>query len=138
MHPDREFGTAVDQLGHGQKLDGIAQAVGVGHVDRSDPADPLPVDVDIDHVAPERQRGQDRRLRRGVVSLDIGRGVALGQTETLASAKASSKSTPSSSIRVKMKFVVPLTMPMTRTICSPASDSRRARMIGMAPATAAS
>ena len=33
---------------------------------------------------------------------------------------------------------MPLTMPMTRTICSPASDSRNGRMTGMAPATAAS
>ena len=83
VHPDRELGTAVDQLGHGQKLDGVAQAVGVGHVDRSDSGDPLAVDIDIDHVAPEGQRGQDRRLRGGVVSLDIGRGIALGQAEAL-------------------------------------------------------
>jgi hypothetical protein len=41
-------------------------------------------------------------------------------------------------MRVRMKLVVPLTMPMTRTICSPASDSRSGRMTGMAPATAAS
>ncbi len=38
----------------------------------------------------------------------------------------------------RMKFVVPLTMPITREIRSPASDSRIGRISGMAPATAAS
>ncbi len=37
-----------------------------------------------------------------------------------------------------MKLVVPLTMPSTRVMRSPASDSRSGRMMGMAPATAAS
>jgi hypothetical protein len=37
-----------------------------------------------------------------------------------------------------MKLVVPLTMPITRTIRSPASDSRRGRITGIALATAAS
>ena len=34
--------------------------------------------------------------------------------------------------------MVPLTMPITEVISSPTSDSRSGRMIGMAPATAAS
>ena len=37
-----------------------------------------------------------------------------------------------------MKFVVPLTIPMTRVIGSPRSDSRNARISGIPPATAAS
>ena len=41
-------------------------------------------------------------------------------------------------MRVRMKFVVPLTMPMMRSMRSPASDSRSGRMNGMPPATAAS
>ena len=41
-------------------------------------------------------------------------------------------------MRVRMKFVVPLTMPMTRRMRSPASDSRSGRMSGMPPATDAS
>ena len=41
-------------------------------------------------------------------------------------------------MRVRMKLVVPLTMPMTRLMRSPASDSRSGRMRGMAPHTAAS
>ena len=41
-------------------------------------------------------------------------------------------------MRVRMKLVVPLTMPMTRLMRSPASDSRSGRMRGMAAHTAAS
>ena len=41
-------------------------------------------------------------------------------------------------MRVRMKLVVPLTMPVTRRIFSPASDSRSGRMSGMPPATDAS
>ena len=37
-----------------------------------------------------------------------------------------------------MKFVVPLTIPATRVIRSPASDSRSGRSSGIAPATDAS
>jgi hypothetical protein len=37
-----------------------------------------------------------------------------------------------------MKLVVPLTMPITRRMGSPRSDSRSGRMMGMPPATAAS
>jgi len=37
-----------------------------------------------------------------------------------------------------MKFVVPFTMPITRSTRSPARDSRSGRMTGIAPATAAS
>jgi hypothetical protein len=37
-----------------------------------------------------------------------------------------------------MKFVVPFTMPSTRVIRSPWSDSRSGRSSGMAPATLAS
>jgi hypothetical protein len=73
VHPDRELGTAVDQLGHGQELDGVAQPVGVGHVGRPDPRDALAVHVGVDHVAAEGQRGQDGRLGGGVVALDVGR-----------------------------------------------------------------
>ncbi len=45
---------------------------------------------------------------------------------------------PTSSMRVRMKLVVPLTMPITRLTASPASDSRSGRRIGMAPAVEAS
>ena len=41
-------------------------------------------------------------------------------------------------ISVRMKFVVPLTMPWTRSTCAAASDSCSTRMTGTTPATAAS
>ena len=41
-------------------------------------------------------------------------------------------------MRVRMKLVVPLTIPITREMSSPASDSRSGRRIGTPPATAAS
>src|SRR4051812_33723221 len=41
-------------------------------------------------------------------------------------------------MRVRMKLVVPLTIPITRVMCSPARDSRSGRRIGTPPATAAS
>ena len=83
VHPDRELGTAVDQFGHGQELDRVAEPIGVRHVDRPYPGDPLSVDIGVDHVTPERQGGQDGRLGGGVVSLDVGGGIALGQAEAL-------------------------------------------------------
>jgi len=45
---------------------------------------------------------------------------------------------PSVLMRVRMKFVVPLMMPMTRRMRSPARDSFKGLMMGMPPATAAS
>ena len=36
VHPDRELGTAVDQLGDGEELDRVAEAAGVGDVRRAD------------------------------------------------------------------------------------------------------
>ena len=52
--------------------------------------------------------------------------------------KAMANGKPSSSILVKMKLVVPLTIPITRLIRSPTNDSRSGLIIGIAPATAAS
>ena len=55
-----------------------------------------------------------------------------------ASASASVNDAPDSDIRVRMKLVVPFTIPMTRWIRSPASDSRSGRISGTPPATDAS
>ena len=71
--------------------------------------------------------------------VDVGRRVALGQAQPLGLGQRVARSRiPSSAIRVRMKLVVPLTMPITRITRSPASDSRSGRITGMAPATAAS
>ena len=65
-------------------------------------------------------------------------GSASAYPRACASARVSAKPAPSVSILSRMKFVVPFTMPVTEVISSPTSDSRSGRMIGMAPATAAS
>src|SRR5664280_1565853 len=65
-------------------------------------------------------------------------GYAEADPSAVASSNASSNPAPVSSIRVSTKLVVPLTIPRTRLIRSPASDSRRGRSSGMAPATLAS
>src|SRR5581483_11409456 len=55
-----------------------------------------------------------------------------------ASLSASANDMRSSAMRVRMKLVVPLTIPITRRIRSPASDSRSGRIRGIPPATDAS
>ena len=65
-------------------------------------------------------------------------GSASAYPSRVAVASAVAKSSPCSSIRSSTKLVVPFTMPRMRRTWSPASPSRSGRMIGMAPATAAS
>ena len=105
---------------------------------RGDLGDALAVHVGGGDPGVEREPGEDRGLGGGVEALDVGGRVGLGVAERLASSSASAKPAPLSSIRVRMKLVVPLTMPSTRLTRSPASDSRSGRSSGIAPATAAS
>jgi len=65
-------------------------------------------------------------------------GSASAYPRSVASSSASAKPAPVASIAERMKFVVPLTIPVTRVIRSPCSDSRSGRSRGIAPATAAS
>ena len=65
-------------------------------------------------------------------------GSASAYPSAVASSSASAKPAPVSSMRVRTKFVVPLTMPVTRLIWSPARLSRSGRSSGIAPATLAS
>ena len=83
VHAHRQLRAAVDQLGHGEELHGVSQPVGVRHVGGVEPADALAVHVGVDDVAAEGERGQDGRLGRGVVAVHVGRGVGLGQAESL-------------------------------------------------------
>ena len=83
VHTDGDLGPAVDQLGDGEQLDGVSEPAGVRDVGCADRADALAVHVGVDDVAAERKRSQDGCFRRGVVPLDIRRGVALGQAELL-------------------------------------------------------
>ena len=65
-------------------------------------------------------------------------GSASAYPSRCASSSASANPAPVVVMASRMKLVVPLTMPSTRSTASPASDSRSGRTIGMAPATAAS
>ena len=65
-------------------------------------------------------------------------GSASAYPRRFASARTSAKPRPSSDIFVRMKFVVPFTIPMTRRSRSPVSDSFSGRISGMPPPTAAS
>ena len=65
-------------------------------------------------------------------------GSASAYPSAVASSSASENPAPVSSMDERMKLVVPLTMPVTRVMRSPCSDSRRGRSSGMAPATEAS
>ena len=72
-------GPVLAGLDHGQQLDNKTKAPGCFDVLAADVRDALPVDVARHHFGPEGHIGQDRRLRRGVVTLDVGGGVTLGE-----------------------------------------------------------
>ncbi len=65
-------------------------------------------------------------------------GSASAYPSSWARASACSNVSPVRAISVRMKFVVPLTIPCTRSISAPASDSCSTRMTGTTPATAPS
>ncbi len=65
-------------------------------------------------------------------------GSASAYPSRCASASASSNVIPVRAISVRMKLVVPLTIPWTRSILAPASDSWSTRITGTTPATAPS
>jgi hypothetical protein len=77
----------------------------------------------------ERKVGKDGCLLSSVKRLDVSGWVCLGIAQLGSFGER---------IRSRMKLVVPFTIPMMRFTLSPASDSRSGRMIGIAPATAAS
>ncbi len=70
-------------LGDGQQLDRVSGPGGPCDVVRGDPGDALARDVVGRDAGVEGEAGQDRGLGRGVVALDVGRGVRLGVAELL-------------------------------------------------------
>ena len=78
-HADRRLPGAVDRpAGDAEQLDRAAHLLGAGHVAGGHRGDPLPVDVGGADPGVERERGQDRRLRRRVEAFDVGGRVGLG------------------------------------------------------------
>ena len=85
VHPHRDrLGAVVDQaLAHGQQLDDEAGLARLFDHRCGDAGDALAVNGVQRHRRVEGEAGEDSRLLRGVVALDIGRGVGLGVAETL-------------------------------------------------------
>jgi hypothetical protein len=73
----------LDPLDDREQLDRAAHPVGGGDVLGADLGDALAVHVAEAHPGVEGQRREDRRLRRGVVPLDVGRRIGLGVAELL-------------------------------------------------------
>ena len=83
MDAHGDLAAGLVELGDGEQLDDVAEAVGDVDVGLADVADPLVVDVAGDDPGAERDRGDDRRLGAGVEALDVGGRVALGEAEPL-------------------------------------------------------
>ena len=66
-----------------RQLDRVAQALGEFDIHRSDTGDPLPHDLVAGHVVTEGDTGQNGRLGGGVIALDVGGRVPLGQAQRL-------------------------------------------------------
>ena len=83
VHPDDHARRAAvrsrAQLGDGQQLDDVIGLRGPRDVVGRDRRDALPMDVGGADPRVESQRGQDRSLGGGVVPLDVGRRVRLGE-----------------------------------------------------------
>ncbi len=82
VDPDRDL-IPAGRLDHGQQFDDVPEPAGEGDVVGRDVGDPLAVDVAGDHPDAERHAGQDGRLGRRVVALDVRRRVTLGVAEVL-------------------------------------------------------
>ena len=82
MHPHGER-AVVEALGDREQLHDVAEPLGGGDVVGGDLADALVVHVAGDHPDAERDRRDDRRLRAGVVPLDVRGGITLGVPEAL-------------------------------------------------------
>ena len=83
MRPDADAAAVVGHLGDREQLDDAAHGAGAGDVGAGDLGDALAVDVGGGDPGVEGQRGEDRRLGRGVEALDVGGRVGLGVAERL-------------------------------------------------------
>ena len=103
-----------------------------------EPGDPHSRDVARRSPRRRRRGREDRGLLCGVVALEVRGRVALGEAARGRLGEHVVSSRPSRAIVVSRKFVVPFTMPSTRSRRWPATEVRSTRTIGIAPATAAS
>ena len=90
MDTDRDLTGRCVELGDAEQLDDVAEALRHRDVVRGDAADVVAarvVGIDRrgahDDLGAERDGGHDRRLGAGVVTLDVCRGIAFGEPESL-------------------------------------------------------
>ena len=83
VHADDDARSSSDELGDGEQLDDEAHLARGRDVVRRDVGDALAVHVVERHAGVEREPGEDRGLRGGVVALDVGGRVGLGVAERL-------------------------------------------------------
>ena len=88
MHPHGQSAIVV-ALGDREQLHDVAEPLRGRDVVGGDPADALVVHVAGHDPDTERDRGDDRRLRSGVVALDVSGRIALGVAEALGLGEAS-------------------------------------------------
>ena len=120
-----------------EQLERVAELAPPAEVLGLEAHDALGEDVLRPEPRAERELREDAELLRGVAARDVEGRVGLGVAEPLRLARAPSPSgSPCSAIAVRMKFVVPLTMPWSALMRSEASASRSVRMMGTPPQTA--
>ena len=129
---------AVEALGGADQLQPEAELAGIGEVVDLQVLDSLIADVVEVHRRAEREAREDRHLRRGVAAADVVARVGLGEAAALSLGERLCVARCRRAISLRMKFVVPLTIPWIRSIGVAASDSSSTRTTGTTPATAAS
>ena len=122
MDADRH-GRVAHPLGDREEPHDVAHPPRRLEVRERDLGDPHPRDVEVGHLGAERQGGEDRGLLCGVVPVEVRGRVALGEPasgrlgEHVVAARCASRA-----IVVSRKFVVPFTMPSTRSSRWPATE----------------
>lgn len=133
-----QFDTIGHPLGDTQQFDAITELFSILDINRVELVDAFDVRlVELDGNT-ESQSGHDRDLVSGVVAFNIESRIGFGVAECLRFFQNRIEIQSLSRISERMKLVVPLMMPAIHSIRLAVSPSRKALMIGMPPATAAS
>lgn len=80
---DADVNLAIDLVGDGEELDGVAHILRMPEIHGLDGANALREDVIECHAGVEGDGGENRDLRGSVIAVDVGRRVGLGITELL-------------------------------------------------------
>ncbi len=118
--------------GHREQLEGVAELLRPGEVLGDEPHDPLGQHVLWREPGAEGELREQAELLRGVAPDTSSVGSASAYPSRCASASAVASGSPFSAIEVRMKLVVPFTIPWMAWMRSDASASRSVRMTGHA------